>query len=181
MVARSMGSSGQFPLRVTMLVMVLLVVLSESLAIDLVLGAFVAGAIARAAMPHDQHEALLARFDGLGYGLLIPVFFLVSGMHIDVPSLLGNPQAILMVPVFAVLMLVVRGLPLLLLARGDLDAPRRRALALHAGTQLPLVVAIAAIAVRSGEMPGWQGASLVGAGILTLLLFPVLGLRLLRR
>mgnify|MGYP000753536565 CR=1 FL=1 len=52
-----------------------------------------------------------------------------------------------MVPVFATFMLLVRGLPLLLLARADLDVPQRRALALHAGTQLPLVVAIATVAV----------------------------------
>lgn len=179
LVARTMGSSGQFPLRLTMLVMVMLVVLSEGLRIDIVLGAFVAGAIARAAMPHSQHEDLLARFDGLGYGLLIPVFFLASGMHIDLPALITSPQALLMVPVFAVLMLLVRGLPLLLLTRGDLDAPRRRALALHAGTQLPLVVAIATIAAARGQMPGWQAASLVGAGIVTMLVYPTLGLRCL--
>ncbi len=103
LVARAMGSSGQFPLRLTMPVMVMLVVLSEGLRIDIVPGAFVAGAITRAAMPHSQHEDLLARFDGLGYGLLIPVFFLASGMHIDLPALMASPQALLMVPVFAVL------------------------------------------------------------------------------
>ncbi len=74
-------------------------------------------------------------------------------------------------------MLLVRGLPLLLLTRRDLDAPRRRALALHAGTQLPLVVAIATIATARGQMPGWQAASLVGAGIVTMLVYPTLGLR----
>lgn len=181
LVARTMASSGQFPLRLVMFVMVLMIVLSESLAIDLILGAFVAGAIARAAMPHDQHEALLARFDGLGYGLLIPVFFLASGMRIDLPGLLGSPRALVMVPVFAALMLLVRGLPALLLTRQDLDPPRRQALALHTGTQLPLVVAIAAIAERSGAMPGWQAASLVGAGIVTVLVYPTLGLRRLRQ
>lgn len=181
LVARTMGNSGQFPLRLTMLVMVLLVVVSEDLAIDLVLGAFVAGAIARAAMPHDQHEELLARLDGLGYGFLIPIFFIASGMQLDLPALLGHTQALAMMPVFALLMLAVRGLPAMLLTRRDLDPPRRRALALHTATQLPLVVAIAAIAVRSGEMPGWQAASLVGGGILTMLIYPTLGLRHLAR
>ena len=73
------------------------------------------------------------------------------------------------------------GLPVLWLARGDLDAPRRQALALHAGTQLPLVVAIAAIAVQGGVMPGWQAASLVGGGVLTMLVYPTLGLHRLAR
>lgn len=96
-------------------------------------------------------------------------------------SLVTDMRALAMVPVFAALMLVVRGLPVLLLARGDLDGPRRQALALHAGTQLPLVVAIAAIAVQGGAMPPWQAASLVGGGVLTMLVYPTLGLRRLGR
>lgn len=180
-IARTMGSSGQFPLRLVMLLMVLLIALSEELRIDLVLGAFVAGAVVRAALPHHQHEALLARLDGLGYGFLIPIFFIASGVRLDVASLFTDLRALAMVPVFALLMLLARGLPVMLLARGDLDAPRRQALALHAGTQLPLVVAIAAIAVQGGMMPGWQAASLVGGGVLTMLVFPTLGLHRLER
>ncbi len=181
MVARTMGSSGQLPLRLVLLLMVLLITLSEELRIDLVLGAFVAGAVVRAALPHHQHEALLTRLDGLGYGFLIPVFFIASGMRLDVVALVTDPRALAMVPVFAALMLAVRGLPVLLLARGDLDAPRRQALALHAGTQLPLVVAISAIAVQAGAMPPWQAASLVGGGVLTMLVYPTLGLHRLAR
>jgi Kef-type K+ transport system membrane component KefB len=180
-VARTMGSSGQFPLRLVLFLMVLLVALSEELRIDLVLGAFVAGAVVRAALPHHQHEALLTRLDGLGYGFLIPIFFIASGMRLDIMALVTDGRALAMVPVFALLMLAARGLPALLLARGDLDAPRRQALALHAGTQLPLVVAIATIAVQGGVMPPWQAASLVGGGVLTMLVFPTLGLRQLRR
>lgn len=179
--ARTMGSSGQLPLRLVLLLMAILITVSEELRIDLVLGAFVAGAVVRAALPHHQHEALLARLDGLGYGFLIPIFFIASGMRLDMVALFTDPRAITMVPVFALLMLAVRGLPVLLLARGDLDGPRRQALALHAGTQLPLVVAIAAIAVQGGAMPGWQAASLVGGGVVTMLVYPTLGLHRLRR
>ncbi len=179
--ARTMGSSGQFPLRLVLLLMVLLIAVSEELSIDLVLGAFVAGAVVRAALPHHQHEALLTRLDGLGYGFLIPIFFIASGMRLDVASLFTDLRALAMVPVFAALMLAVRGLPMLLLARGELDAPRRQALALHAGTQLPLVVAIAAIAVQGGVMPPWQAASLIGGGVLTMLVYPTLGLHRLTR
>lgn len=179
--ARTMHSSGQLPLRLVLLLMVMLIALSEELRIDLVLGAFVAGSVARAAMPHHQHQALLIRIDGLGHGFLIPIFFIASGMRLDVAALVADPRALAMVPVFAALMLAVRGLPVLLLGRADLDAPRRQALALHAGTQLPLVVAIAAIAVQAGAMPPWQAASLVGGGILTMLVYPTLGLHRLGR
>lgn len=181
LVARTMGSSGQFPLRLVLLLMVLLITLSEELRIDLVLGAFVAGAVVRAALPHHQHEALLTRLDGLGYGFLIPIFFIASGVRLDVVALVTDIRAMAMVPVFALLMLAVRGLPVMLLARRDLDLPRRQALALHAGTQLPLVVAIAAIAVQAQIMPPWQAASLIGGGVLTMLIYPTLGLLRLGR
>jgi Kef-type K+ transport system membrane component KefB len=181
LMARTMGRAGQLPLRLALLLTIVLVVLSEELGIDLVLGAFVAGAIARSAMPHDLHEALLARLDGVGYGLLVPCFFIAAGAQLDVGALLAEPLALVLMPVFAAAMLLARGLPAMLLYRGALGPEQRTALALHLGTQLPLVVAIAALAVRQGTMPAWQGTALVGGGILTILLYPMLAGRLLRK
>jgi Kef-type K+ transport system membrane component KefB len=158
-----------------------LVVLSETAGIDLVLGAFLAGAIARAAMPHDLHEALLARLDGVGYGLLIPCFFIASGAQLDLGAMVSEPLALMMIPVFAAIMLLARGVPALLLYRAELAPNQRAALALHLGTQLPLVVAIAALAVREGAMPNWQGTALIGGGILTIVVYPMIAARLLRR
>ena len=79
-----------------------------------------------------------------------------------------------MAPLYAVLMLVARGLPALLLYRSDLSSRQRIGLAFHSGTQLSLVVAITGIAVGHDLMPGAQGAALVGGGILTMVLFPAL-------
>jgi Kef-type K+ transport system membrane component KefB len=177
--ARSMGSSGQLPLRLALLLTVLLVLLSEEVGVDLVLGAFVAGAIARAALPHDLHEALFARLDGIGYGFLVPCFFIASGARLDLMALATDPAALVLIPVFAVLMLAARGLPVMALYRTDLERPQRMALALHSGTQLPLVVAIAALAVRQGAMPAAQGTALIGAGIVTVLVFPMIAAKLL--
>lgn len=180
LMSRTMDRAGQLPLRLCLLLTVLLVVLSENLGIDLVLGAFVAGAIARAAMPHDLHEAMLARLDGVGYGLLVPCFFVASGASLDLGALVSEPRLLGLVFLFAAVMLLARGLPALLLYRKELDARQRNALALHLGTQLPLVVAIAALAVRQGAMPAWQGTALVGGGIITILIFPMIAGRLLR-
>lgn len=180
LMSRTMDRAGQLPLRLCLLLTVLLVVLSENLGVDLVLGAFVAGAIARAAMPHDLHEAMLARLDGVGYGLLVPCFFVAAGASLDLAALFSEPRTLWLVLLFAAVMLLARGLPALLLYRKELDARQRKALALHLGTQLPLVVAIAALAVRQGAMPAWQGTALVGGGIITILVFPMLAGRLLR-
>ena len=128
----------------------------------------------RAALEHHHHEALSARLDGLGSGFLVPIFFVTAGTRLDVAALLSAPVVLMMVPVYALLMLAARGLPAILLYRSDLTSHQRIALALHSGTQLPLVVAITHIAIQRGLMPGAQGAALVGGAILTVILFPAL-------
>ncbi len=180
-VERTMQTSGQLPARLAVCSLILLVVLSDYLNIDIALGAFVAGALVRASIERRHDEALAARFAGLGSAFAIPIFFITSGVRLDVVSLFSDPLTLIMVPVYALLMLAARGLPALLLYRFDLSSRQRVALALHSATQLPLVVAITGIAVKNGQMPGGQGAALVGAGILTMLLFPALAQSVLRQ
>ena len=79
--------------------------------------------------------------------------------------------------IFFALFLVVRGTPALLLYRGVLDARERLALALFMSTQLPLVLAITTLARESGHMRASTAASLVGAAVLSTLVYPILGLR----
>lgn len=176
----TMASSGQFPIRLAMFLAIAFALFGKSLGLDLVLGAFVAGAVLRTLLPHDLHDDLMARLSAVGYGFLIPIFFVTSGMALDIAALAGSPAAIALVPVFVVMMLVVRGAPVLWLYRSALPLRQRVALALHSGTQLPLVVAISAIAVERGVMPGWCGASLVMAAVITVIVFPALATRVLR-
>jgi len=179
-VERTMGTSGQLPMRLAICALILMVVLSDQLQIDMVLGAFVAGAMIRAALDRRHDEAISARLDGLGSAFLVPIFFVTSGVRLDVVSLFSDPIAPLMVPLYAALMLVARGLPAMLLYRHDLSLSQRIGLALHSGTQLSLVVAITGIAVHRGLMPGVQGAALVGGGILTTVLYPAIARRFLQ-
>jgi Kef-type K+ transport system membrane component KefB len=176
-----MATSGQLPMRLAICALILLAVLSERLQIDMVLGAFIAGAIVRAALDRRHDEAVKARLDGLGSAFMIPIFFIASGVRLDVASLFSNPIGLMMVPLYAALMLAARGLPALLLYRADLSLPQRIGLALHSGTQLSLVVAITGIAVHRGLMPGVQAAELVGGGILTVILYPALAGRFLQQ
>lgn len=177
---RTMGTSGQFPMRLAILLLFVMVVLSDQLDFDLVLGAFAAGAVVRAALSEHHFETFSARLDGIGSAFLVPIFFVVVGMKLDVAALGADPGVMLMVPVYALLMLAARGAPALLFYRSDLSNSQRIALALHSATQLPLVAAIASIGVKLGVMPGSQGAALVGAGILTVLLFPALARNVLK-
>ncbi len=179
-VERTMETSGQLPVRLAMCALILLAVLSEQLQIELVVGAFVAGALTRAALERQHDVAMKARLDGVGSAFLVPIFFVTSGARLDVLALFSSTTTLMMAGLYAILMLIARGVPALLLYRADLSFRRRIALALHSGTQLSLVVAIAAIAVQHGVMPGAQGAALVGGGILTTVLFPQLARPFLR-
>lgn len=171
---RTMKSSGQFPIRLAMFLAISFALFGQRLGVDLVLGAFVAGAVLRILLPEDLHGELMERLSAVGYGFLVPIFFVTSGAELDIAALASAPGAVGLVPVFMLMMLIVRGLPALILYREVLSLRQRFALALHSGTQLPLVVAIAAIAVGQGAMPGWCGAALVMAGVLSVILFPAI-------
>jgi len=178
-VARTIGNSGQLPLRLMLMLSALLVLATEGIGVDAVLGAFLAGAVARAALPHHLHSVVESRLQGIGYGFLVPLFFIQAGANLDLAALVAQPANLLVVPLFVAVMLAGRGMPALLLYRAALPPAQRRAFALHCSTQLPLVVAFASLGVRTGAMAGWQGAALVGAAVVSLLLFPALASKIL--
>jgi Kef-type K+ transport system membrane component KefB len=178
---RMMNTSAQLPVRSAMLLLGGLVALSRGLGLDAVLGAITAGIVVSLAVHWDQREGLAAKLDGVGFGFFIPIFFIASGMRFDLAALLAAPVTILRVPLFLALFLVVRGLPALLLYRKELPWSERLALALCSSTQLPVVVAITIIGVQSGKMHPENAAALVGAGMLSVFLFPSLALAIRRR
>jgi Kef-type K+ transport system membrane component KefB len=114
----------------------------------------------------------------VAYGFFIPFFFVVSGVEFNLDALTSDPVEALKVPLFLALFLVVRAGPALLLYRRDLGRRDRVAFGLFCATELPLVVAITTIAVHEGHMRSSTAASLVGAAILSTMIFPLLALRL---
>ena len=176
-----METSGQVPVRLTVLLLFGLVVMASELGLDVILGAFAAGAILRLLLRGREVERFESKLDAVGFGLLIPFFFVTSGMALDLSALVGSLRALIELPVFLILFLFVRGLPALLLYRRVLDADGRWALALFSGTQLPLVVAITTIGVDTGNMRVSTAAALVGAGVLSVLIYPSLALARARR
>ncbi len=115
---------------------------------------------------------------GLAFGVFIPFFFVVSGMQLDIDALFASVSGVVKLFAFFGLFLVVRGTPALLLYRDVLDRRARLALACFSSTQLPLVLAITTLAQNSGHMRASTAASLVGAAVLSTLVYPMLGLRL---
>ena len=175
---RSLETSGQFAIRIAVVMVFALAALASELGLDLLLGGFVAGVIVRLALKGREVERLESKLTAVGYGFLIPFFFVTSGLKFDAGALAEDPIRLLELPLFLALFLVVRGVPALVLYRNVLGRRDRTALAFFTSTQLPLVVAITTIAIEQGHMRASTAASLVGAAILSTALFPLIGLKL---
>jgi Kef-type K+ transport system membrane component KefB len=175
---RSLETSGQFAIRVAVVLVFALAALANDLGLDLLLGGFVAGVIVRLALRGREVALFESKLTAVGYGFLIPFFFITSGLKFDLSALTEDPIQLLKLPLFLALFLVVRGVPAILLYRRVLDGRDRRALAFFSSTELPLVVAITTIAVEQGHMRSSTAASLVGAAILSTMIFPLVGLKL---
>jgi Kef-type K+ transport system membrane component KefB len=179
LIEATMHSSGQFAVRLVVLMLAALAGLSYWLGIDMLLGAFAAGVTYRALASHaDAHirEDVESKLEGVGFGFLIPIFFINTGLTFDLDALVSDTKALVLLPVFVVLLLIVRGVPSTLTAPPGSSAADRRALALFGATALPIIVAVTDIGVDGGDLDPATAASLVGAGMISVLLFPLLGL-----
>ncbi len=173
-VAEGEHATSQTTLRWTIFLLFVLLVIAAYFGLDVVLGAFLAGVVLRRWAPGDVH-ALEGKLDAVGYGFFIPVFFVASGMTLDLKSIIESPLRLV---VFFVLFLVVRGLPALLFYRRDLPARGRVQMMLLTATALPLLVALAEIGLESGVMLPENAAALVGAGVLSVIVFPAVAVGL---
>ncbi len=177
---RTLESSSQLAVRIAVVLVFGLVAIAGSLGLDILLGGFVAGLITRVALKGQEVEVFESKLTAVGFGFLIPFFFVTSGLTFDLDALLSSSSALLKLPLFLGLFLLVRGLPALLLYRGAMAMRERLALGFFCATELPLVVAITTIAVDGGHMKSTTSAALVGAAILSTLVYPQVGLALRR-
>ncbi|WP_037501099.1 cation:proton antiporter [Solirubrobacter soli] len=178
MLEQTIEKSSQLAVRWIVVLVFALALLASELGLDLLLGGFAAGMITRLLLRETEVRGFDSKLTAVGFGFFIPFFFVVSGMQIDIDALFGSASAIAKIFLFFGLFLVVRGVPALVLYRSVLDGSERRALALFCATQLPMVLAITTVARDTGHMRASTAASLVGAAVLSTLLFPMLGLRM---
>ena len=175
----TLTTSAQLVVRGSVLVLLLLVLLATRLGLDLLLGAFCAGLIVRLADPIGDAAVLRQRIDAVGFGFLIPVFFVVTGMRLDVAAFAAGPGAALLLVSLVAAFLVVRGVPAVLCIP-SLGAAGSAALALFTATQLPLVVVITDAARARGMMTPATASALIGAGMVSVAVYPLLALRTAR-
>ncbi|WP_138759969.1 cation:proton antiporter [Modestobacter altitudinis] len=176
-IAAGQNETAQITLRGTVVLLVTLIALTDQFHLDAVLGAFLAGVVLRWWVGGEA-PLLESKLDAVGYGFFVPIFFVSSGMGLDLPQIAESPLRLVL---FFVLMLAVRGGPALLVYRGVLPSRQRVQTALVSATALPVLVALTEIGLRSGTMLPENAAALVGAGVLTVLLLPALVVALDRR
>jgi Kef-type K+ transport system membrane component KefB len=177
---RTFEASSQLAVRLAVVLIFGLVALATGLGLDLLLGGFVAGMITRLALRGREVAIFESKLTAIGYGFLIPFFFVVSGMGFDARGLFSSAGALAKLPLFVAMFLIVRGVPALLLYRRDLDLRDRFALGFFSATELPLVVAITTIALAHHDMRKTTATALVGAAIISTLVYPLIALRLRR-
>lgn len=177
---RTMHSSTQLPVVLSLLLVAVFVTLSQAIGLESVLGSFAAGMVVGLATQGEAGKLFREKTEAICFGFLVPFFFVVSGMNLDVGALLRNPKTLLLTPLFLLLFLVVRGAPVALY-RNDIARYERWPLVLYSATALPMVVAITDIGVRTGRLQAEIAAALVGAGLLSVLLFPTIASALLSR
>jgi Kef-type K+ transport system membrane component KefB len=178
---RLQDTTAQIRIRAAIVLFVGFAAVAEELGFEVILGTFIAGAII-SLLDRDEvmtHPDFRRKLEAIGFGFFIPVFFVTSGVRFDLEALVAEVSNLAMVPVFLAALLLVRGLPALLYRR-VLDARRTAVAGILQATSLPFIVAASAIGLELGLIDAAESAALIGAGLLSVLAFPVAGLALLR-
>jgi Kef-type K+ transport system membrane component KefB len=178
---RLQDTTAQIRVRGAFLLFVAFAAIAEQLGLEVILGAFIAGAIV-SLVDRDEvmtHPDFRRKLEAVGFGVFIPAFFVTSGVRFDLDALTSSASNLLMVPIFLAALLAARGLPALVYRR-VLDGRRTAVAALMQATSLPFIVAATAIGMDLGLIDAAGSAALIGAGLLSVLLFPLAGLVALR-
>ena len=176
---QTVHTTGQAAVRLSVFTLALLVFISVEAGFDFVLGAFAGGLVVGLALSTADAAPVRMRLEGVGYGFLVPIYFVVTGMNFDLDSLL-TPEGLGLAALFLGLFVVVRGTPALLWLR-DLAPRETLSLAVFSATGLPLIVAIVGIGIERGAIGRDVGTSLIGAGMISVLVLPLIATALARR
>lgn len=180
-VRRLENTSSQLRVRLVITFALAFGVVAEHFGLATILGAFLAGIIVRRTGESSaSHEVLKGKLEAIGFGFLIPVFFVSTGVGLDIDALFRSSRAMFLVPVFLVALLVVRGLPALLYMRVVARTDVLAAGFLQA-TSLTFIVVTTIIGVQTHHLRSSTATALVVAGLLSVVIYPPIALQLLKR
>jgi Kef-type K+ transport system membrane component KefB len=180
LLVRLQDTTAEIRVRLAVVLLITFVALATRFGLESILGAFLAGAVVGLVdRDSSSHPYLRTKLDAIGFGFVVPVFFVSSGVRLDLTGLMHSPGALVRVPVFLALLLVVRGTPALLIAR-KIGVRAASAVGLLQATSLPFLVTATQLGVALGKLSPVTAAAIVCAGLLSVLVFPPTALALLR-
>jgi Kef-type K+ transport system membrane component KefB len=178
---RLQDTTAQIRVRGAFLLLIGFVVLASVFGLEVILGAFLGGVILRLidADRRMTHPEFHQKLEAVGFGVFIPIFFVTTGVRFDLAALLASPATVLHVPIFLFALLVIRGLPAILY-RSRIGTRRVIVAGLLQATSLSFIVTATQIGMELGLLSRANGAALIAAGVLSVVLFPLLALTVLR-
>jgi Kef-type K+ transport system membrane component KefB len=180
LLARLQDTTAEIRVRIAVALLIAFVALAANVGLETILGAFIAGAVLNAVDKDTMsHPNFRLKLDAIGYGFVIPIFFVASGIRLDLDALFASGSGIARIPVFLFALLLARGVPAVLYRR-DLGTRGAIAAGLLQATSLPFLVTAAEIGIGIGAISAVTGAALVTAGLLSCIVFPVVALGLMR-
>ena len=175
-------TTAQIRVRGAFILLVACVALAQRLGLEVILGAFLAGVILRL-VDQDRmrtHPELRQKLEAIGFGVFIPIFFVVTGIQFDLSALFARASTIALLPIFLVALLIVHGVPAMLY-RPRVGNRHFFVAGLLQSVSLPFIVAASQIGRELGLLSRATAAALITAGLLSVILFPIMALTLLRR
>ena len=171
LIRQGQRATAQSTLRWAIVLLLVLLVAAQRFGLDVVLGAVLAGLVLRrwTGRMGVEVKPLEDKLEAVGYGFFIPLFFVASGMTLDIRAIISDPIRLL---IFVGLLLAVRGLPSLLIYARVMPFRQRLEMTFITATTMPLLIALAEIGLHDGVMLPANAAALVGAGVVSVLLFP---------
>jgi Kef-type K+ transport system membrane component KefB len=178
---RLQDTTAQIRVRGAVLLLIAMVAIAQHLGLEVILGAFIAGALLSVLDMDRQmtHALFRTKLEAIGFGVFIPVFFVTSGLRFDLAALTSSVSTVARVPVFLIALTLVRALPALLYRDAITDRRQLAVAGLLQATSLPFIVASTRIGLTLNLLTPATAAGLIAAGLLSVLLYPLISLTLL--
>lgn len=166
---RLMGGTTQIGIRAIFALIILLVALAEGVGAEYILGAFLAGVVVSLLKPDEE---MIHTLDSFGYGFFIPIFFIMVGVDLDIPSLIKEPSLLIIIPILILSFIVSKLIPVLFIRRW-FDTKTTIASAFLLTSTLSLVIAAAKIAEELKAITSEMSGILILSAIITCVFVPV--------
>ncbi len=167
------SATSQIKLRGAFVLAFVFIVLAESLGIEIILGAFLAGVIVSLLSDGDGGTLLREKLDAIGYGFFIPIFFVMVGVGFNLPALLSSSSALVLVPLIIITAYLVKVIPALIY-KAEYSWRKTLATGILLSARLSLIIAAAAIGLRLGIISGAVNAAIILVAVITCTASPVL-------